>query len=335
VFVDTPIGRFLFKYQKFGTQINRFFYRHFLKTFLDDPTPRNFMRAASFVGSAIIGGGAILAVREAFGYGDPGPDDEEIKKALEKEDNARALSLILSRAWQNVMAAGSLGFFGNYIQFGLDWQDQQRVKNPMSPPGLASIDAVVDLFNRVRDQKTLTARDLDEMVETNLSAYRAYKRIGLAGMAEIGVDAREVKRFVAQRDLREVREYGRRYTEEMGIEGRTRAPTAAPIRTPMTPTNKAIADALHQGDSARARLLLREAMKGLKPKERLRVRQSVQAAIRNRQPIQVGGSAPSAKEKQAFLRWARQNLPAEAYQKIVTADRRYKRAAARMGMSIG
>jgi hypothetical protein len=335
VFVDTPVGRFLFKYQKFGTQINRYFYRHFLKTFLDDPTPRNFMRAAAFVGSAVIGGQAILAVREAFGYGDPGPDDEEIKKALEKEDNARALSLILSRAWQNIIAAGSTGFFGNYVQFGLDWQDQQRVKNPMSPPGLASVDAVVDLFNRIFDQKTLTARDLDEIIETNLSAYRAYKRIGLAGMAEIGVDAREVKRFVALRDLREIREYGRRYTEEMGIEGRTRAPTAAPIRTPMTPTNKAIADALHQGDSARARLLLREAMKGLKPKERLRVRQSVQAAIRNRQPIQVGGAAPSAKEKQAFLRWARQNLPAEAYQKIVTADRRYKRAAARMGMSIG
>jgi ADP-Ribosyltransferase in polyvalent proteins len=335
VFVDTPIGRFLFKYQKFGTQINRFFYRHFLKTFLDDPTPRNFMRAAAFVGSAVIGGQAILAVREAFGYGDPGPDDEEIKKALEKEDNARALSLILSRAWQNIIAAGSTGFFGNYVQFGLDWQDQQRVKNPMSPPGLASIDAVVDLFNRIRDQNTLTARDLDEIIETNLSAYRAYKRIGLAAMAEIGSDAREVKRFVAQRDLREIREYGRRYTEEMDIEGRTRAPTSAPIRTPMTPTNKAISDALHQGDSARARLLLREAMKGLPQKERLRIRQSVQAAIRNRQPIQVGGSAPSAKEKQAFLRWARQNLPAEKYQKIVTADRRYKSAASRMGMPIG
>jgi len=335
VFVDTPIGRFLFKYQKFGTQINRFFYRHFLKTFLDNPSPRNFLRVAGFVGSAVIGGSAILAIREAFGYGDPGPDDEEIKKAFENEDTARAWGLILSRAWQNIMAAGSLGFFANYIQFGLDWQDQQRVKNPMSPPGLASIDAVVDLFNRIRDQKTFTARDADEIAETTLSAYRAYKRIGLAGMAEIGVDAREVRRFVAQKDLREVREYSRRYSDEMEIEFKRRTAPGAPIRTPMTPTNKAIADALHQGDAARARLLLRDALKGLPQKERVKVRQSVQASIRNRQPIQIGGSVPSAKEKQAFLRWARRNLPAEAYQKVVTADRRYRAAAARMGMPIG
>jgi hypothetical protein len=335
VFVDKPIGRFLFKYQKFGTQINRFFYRHFLKKFMDDPSPRNFFRTASFVGTAIIGGGAILAVREALGYGDPGPDDEELKKALENKDVSRAWGLIFSRAWQNIMAAGSLGFYGNYIQFGLDWQDQQRIKNPLSPPGLASVESVVDIFNRLRDQKTFTARDADEIAETSLSAYRAYKRIGLAGMAEIGVDAREVRRFVAQRDLREVREYTRRYSEEMEIEFKRRTAPGAPIRTPMTPTNKAIADALHQGDSARARLLMREALKGQPPKERERLKQSIRASIRNRQPIQIGDSAPSSKERQDFLRWARRNLPAEAYQKIVTSDRRYRRAAARMGMSIG
>jgi hypothetical protein len=335
VFVDKPIGRFLFKYQKFGTQINRFFYRHFLKKFMDDPSPRNFFRTASFVGTAIIGGGAILAVREALGYGDPGPDDEELKKALENKDVSRAWGLIFSRAWQNIMAAGSLGFYGNYIQFGLDWQDQQRIKNPLSPPGLASVESVVDIFNRLRDQKAFTARDLDEVAETSLSAYRAYKRIGLAGMAEIGVDAREVRRFVAQRDLREVREYTRRYSEEMEIEFKRRTAPGAPIRTPMTPTNKAIADALHQGDSARARLLMREALKGQPPKERERLKQSIRASIRNRQPIQIGDSAPSSKERQEFLRWARRNLPAEAYQKIVTSDRRYRRAAARMGMSIG
>jgi hypothetical protein len=333
VFIDTPAGRFLLKYQKFGTQINRFFYRHFLKPFMDEPTPTNFLRVAGFLGSAVIGGGAVLALREAFGYGDPGPDDEEIKKALEKEDAERAWGLIFSRAWQNIMAAGSLGFFANYAQFAMDWQDQQRVKNPFSPPGLASVDAVIDVFNRLRDQGKLTARDLDEIAETTLSFYRANKRIGLAALDAVGADYREVKRFAAQKEIREVREYGRRYSEEMEIEFKRRTAPGAPIRTPMTPINKSIADALAQGDSGRARLLFREAMKGLTPKEREKAKASINAAIRNRQPIQIGGNAPSQKERAAFLKWARQNLPAEKYQLIVRADRRYRVAARQAGLA--
>ena len=335
VFIDSAAGRFLLKYQKFGTQVNRFFYNHFLKVFYDNPTPRNFMRVAGFVGTAIIGGGAVIAIREAFGYGDPGPDDEEIKKAFENEDTARAWSLIFSRAWQNIMTAGSLGFFANYAQFAKDWQDQQRVKNPFSPPGLASVDAVIDVFNRLRDQKKITARDLDEIAETTLSFYRANKRIGLAAMDAMGSDAREVRRFAAQKEIREVREYGRRYSEAMEIEFKQRTAPGAVVRTPMTPVNKAITDALQQGDAARARLLVREAVRGLRGEERDRVEASIRASVRNRQPIQIGGSAPSQQELQAFMRWSRQNLPAEKYQMIRRADMRYRRAAARAGMGIG
>jgi hypothetical protein len=335
VFIDSAAGRFLLKYQKFGTQVNRFFYNHFLKTFYDNPTPRNFMRIAGFLGSAIIGGGAITAIREAFGYGDPGPDDEEIKKAFENEDTARGWSLIFSRAWQNIMSAGSLGFFANYAQFAKDWQDQQRVKNPFSPPGLASVDAVIDVFNRLRDQGKLTARDLDEIAETTLSFYRANKRIGLAAMDAMGSDAREVRRFAAQKEIREVREYGRRYSEAMEIEFKQRTAPGAVVRTPMTPVNKAITDALQQGDAARARLLVRKAVSGLRGEERDRVEASIRASVRNRQPIQIGGSAPSQQELQAFMRWSRQNLPAEKYQMIRRADMRYRRAASRAGMGIG
>jgi hypothetical protein len=335
VFIDTPAGRFFLKYQKFGTQVNRFFYNHFLKPFMDEPTPTNFYRVLGFLGTAVVGGSAILMIREALGYGDPGPDEEEILIALKNEDTSRAMGLIFTRAWENILAEGSLGFFANYAQFLKDWQDQQRVKNPLNPPGLASIDVVVDLFNRINDQKTLTARDIDEVTENTMSLYRAYKRLGLAAMDEIGVDAREVKRFAALRDLREVREYGRRYTEEMEIEGRRRAPSGPPIRTPMTPVNKTIADALMQGDSMKARQLLREATKGVRGKERQKVLQSVRASVRNRQPIQVGGNAPNQKERREFLRWAKKNLPAEAYQKIRTMDRKYRRAASRIGMSIG
>ena len=335
VFIDTPAGRFFLKYQKFGTQINRYFYNHFLKPFHDKPNPKNFMRIVGFLGTAIIGGQVISAIREAFGYGDPGPDEEEIAKAFENQDIARAWSLIFSRAWQNIMTAGSLGFFANYVQFAKDWQDQQRVKNPLNPPGLASIEAVIDVLNRLFDQKKLTARDLDEIAETTMSFYRANKRIGLAAMDSIGADYKEVKRFAAQKEIREVREYGRRYSEAMEIEFKQRTAPGKVVRTPMTPTNKAITDALQQGDAGRARTLVREAMKGVPIKEREKILASIRASVRNRQPIQVGGNAPSQQELQAFLRWSRQNLPKEKYQMIIRADRRYKMAAMRAGIGFG
>lgn len=338
VFIDSAAGRFLLKYQKFGTQVNRFFYNHFLKPIVTekDRRGRNIIRALGFVGTAIIGGAAINAIRESVGYGDPGPDLDELDKALiDNEDIATAWSLLLSRAWQNIMTAGSLGFFANYAQFAKDWQDQQRVKNPFSPPGLASVDAVIDVFNRLRDQKKMTARDLDEIAETTLSFYRANKRIGLAAMDAMGSDAREVRRFAAQKEIREVREYGRRYSEAMEIEFKQRTAPGTVVRTSMTPVNKAITDALQQGDAARARLLVREAVRGLRGEERDRVEASIRASVRNRQPIQIGGSAPSQQELQAFMRWSRQNLPAEKYQMIRRADMRYRRAAARAGIGIG
>lgn len=335
VFADTTAGRFFLKYQKFGTQINRFFYRHFLKPFIDNPTPTRFLRIAGFVGSAIVGGGAILAIREAFGYGDPGPDDEEIKKAFENEDTARAWALIFSRAWQNISAAGSGGNFANYAQFGVDWQDQLKPKNPLSPPGLASIEAVADLFNRIRDQKSFSARDLDEIAEGTLSFYRAYKRIGLASLEEIGSDAKAVKAFATRKETREIRELSRRYSDEMEMEYKRRTAPGSIIRTPMTPINRKVIDALYAGDGLLARQIIREAQKGLPKKEREKIIRSIQSAARNAQPIQIAGVAPSREIRRDFDRWARKNLPREKVQLINRVDKNYKRAARLAGLKIG
>ena len=336
VFVDTTAGRFFLKYQKFGTQINRFFYRHFLRPFLKDPTPTRLLRVLGFLGSAIVGGGAILAIREAFGYGDPGPDDEEIKKALlENKDLSRAWDLILSRAWQNISAAGSMGNFANYAQFSMDWQDQLKPKNPLSPPGLASVDAVVDLLNRIRDQKSFSVRDLDEIAEGTISFYRAYKRLGLASLEEIGSDAKVVKAFATRKEAREIRELSRRYSDEMELEYKRRTAPGSIIRTPMTPINRKVIDALYAGDGLLARQIIREAQKGLPKKEREKIIRSIQSAARNAQPIQIAGVAPSREIRRDFDRWARKNLPREKVQLINRVDKNYKRAARLAGLKIG
>lgn len=158
VFVDSPIGKFLFKYQKFGTQLSRLFWINHLKPFVESITKggetvtytkdgkeysarvKTFMPLLNFFGAAVLGGTALAFLRQAiFGYNDPGPDLDEIAKALEDDDTAWALALTFKRAWSSLMAVGAFGFFGNYGQMIKDVSDRQRVKSPIDPPGLSPI----------------------------------------------------------------------------------------------------------------------------------------------------------------------------------------------------
>jgi len=332
VFANTQFGRFFLKFQKFGTQVNRYAYNHFLKPFFKDPNPKTLMRMLSFIGYGIVGGAAVAAFREALGYGDPGPDYDELEEALKDKELVVLLSLLWSRAYQDLVASGILGFFGNYAQMGKDFLDQDRVKNPFQPPGIASINAFLELYRRGIDQKKLTARDLDEIVESSFSFYRANKRITLAAMDAIGVDFREVRRFAAQKEVREVREYGRRYSEAMDIEFKRRTAPGTFAATPMTPVNKAVSDALLLGDASRARAIINRTLAKLPPQERQRAMASIRAAVRNRQPIQIGGKSPNQESRKEFMLWARKTLPSSKYRLIIRVDRRYRNAARQAGL---
>lgn len=338
LYVDTPIGRFMFKYQKFGTQVSRMFWQQKLKPFMDvvsDPGASGMDRARAFLpimqwfGWAVIGGGAVLAARGAmFGYLDPGPELEEIAKAFEDDDLASAWGMVASKAHANLIAGSAYGFFGNYIQMGLDVADQQRVKNPFEPPGLAPIDSVVELVRRYLEQGRLHATDLDQVVERNLSIYRTSKR----GLAAVGRQAGVESDFVAleqvRRDLQYVRKAARRFADETGIDA-TRTATGRFGLSENTATNRKIVDALLIGNGAQAREIIREELRNTPPEERQARLQSIRSTVRARQPVQLGGPASEA-EVLAFRRWAKKKLPpsrAELVERMIVDYERAKRQA--------
>jgi hypothetical protein len=348
VYVDTPMGRFLFKYQKFGTQLSRMFWRHHLKPFMESVgggtevkvaatgetvRSRQFMDMFRFFAAAI-GGGTLIAMGRAgvFGYQDPGPELEDVEKALQNKDTGRAWGLIFSRAWNSMNAAGALGFYGNYLQFGLDWRDQQRAKNPFSPPGLASLDAIIELASRAREQGRLNAKDLDEIAEQTVSLYRGYKRMSLSGLDVIGADFDAVQTYAAQQEKSYARKQARRYADEMEIENRQSAPGGRFAKTPMSPANRDINNALLAGDVERARIVMREQLERAETgEERDKMLASMKASVRARQPVRIAG-APSNSERLRFLRWAKQNLPAEGYERIRRIDKRYRMGAERLDL---
>ena len=349
VFVDSPIGKFLFKYQKFGTQLSRMFWINHLKPFIDSITKggetviytkngkeysarvRAFMPMVNFFGGAVVAGTLLAGLREAiFGYNDPGPDLDEIEKALADDDTAYAVALGMKRAWASMMAVGAFGFFGNYAQMFKDVADRQRVKSPIDPPALAPLKSAAELGMRAFDQKRLTSKDLSDFLDSNISIWRTTKRASL-NMAAGAVDFDLAQLEVANRDRSYTRKITRRYADEIGLENRRRAPSSL-AATEMTPANRALIDAALLGDSERMKAVVRDQLRRAKtPQDVDRMMTSMRATLRAAQPTRVSVS-PSQRERQDFLAWAKERMPDSSYQRIVELDDRYMKAAIAAGL---
>lgn len=349
VFVDTPIGRFLFKYQKFGTQLSRMFWINHLKPFVEtlkggervryekdgelrEARVRTFMPMARFFGVAFGAGSLLAFLREAlFAYNDPGPGWDELEKALEDDEKAMALGLMMARFWHSIMAVGALGFFGNYVQMLKDVADRQRVKSPLDPPALAPLKGTGEAMMRFWEQDgRLTARDIDDIAAQQVSLYRTGKRATLKGLSTI-TDLREAQLEAARRDRAYVRKLTRRYAAEAGIEGKRRAPDRIGA-TAMTPTNRRITEALLLGDAATAQSIVREHLATLETREDMdRALASIRGAVRAYQPARVS-IAPSAAERASFLAWAEGRVGDANYQRLLRIDQQYTEAAVAAGI---
>jgi GNAT superfamily N-acetyltransferase len=336
LFVDTRAGRFFFKYQKFNTQVSRMFYDNFFHPFMKAETrlerARAFMPMVNYFAKAILGGTVVLAARAGlFGMNDPGPDDEDLMKAFEDDDKHRFWGLVMSRAWHSGMAAAMFGFFGNYIQFTKDVADQQRVKNPLSPPGLATIDLPIELIRRSMEQGRLTAKDFSDVTEQGFALYRGYKRIALKGLDELGSEWKQAQLEMARRERIYARKAATMFADEHGIEKR-RTSMGRIGRTPMTPINSALYDALILGNTEAAREIVRRETQAVPPKERQRVRQSMQSSARARAPLSIQGNI-NDEERREFYRWAKDALAPANYNRVRELDLQYHRTLRLAGLT--
>ncbi|MBC5832232.1 LPD5 domain-containing protein [Vibrio metschnikovii] len=349
IFVDSPIGKFLFKYQKFGTQLSRMFWINHLKPFIDSVTKggetvkytkdgkeysarvKTFMPMVNFFGGAILAGAGLNALRAAiFGYDDPSPNLDEIEKALANDDTAKAVALSASLAWNSMMATGALGFFGNYIQMARDVADRQRVKSPIDPPALAPVKAFAELGLILAEQGTITKKDIDKLADT-ISIYRTTKRgvLGAADNVGLGFDVARLEGI--RRDRNDIRRYIRRYSNDIGLESKRRAPERYG-KTEMSPINGALIEAALLGQPERMKAIVRKHLESLKTLSEVQsALTSMRSAIRSAQPIRVSLS-PSIRERAEFLKWAEENLTDPDYQKMIEMDRAYVEAATAAGL---
>ena len=373
IFIDTPTGKFLFKYQKFSTQVMRQAWKNTFEpawkavTFKGetmqlpsetrqllyrlrlaeakeigdnrkislDEIPQKVSKAEAkaltlipvmmWLASAYVGGEAILRLRDVlFGVMMKGPDYEDILKALEDDEDDDELYLGLQRAWYNLIGIGALGLIGNYGQFFMDWQDRERVKNPLDPPALSLLKETGTLITNVADQGTLTKGDINNYLNRMSSMYRVSQKLYQTSASGLGFsDAPTVAEEMYRREVADINKYARRWAESAGLEYRTKRPMdIAPSK--MTPINREISSYLQRNDPVTAAAYAKEYLKTLPKEDRKNAIQSMESGARNRQPLRLGSGPMDEAEKRAFLKWAKTKMSPEKYAGIEKLAKQYE-----------
>ena len=374
IFTDTPIGRFLFKYQKFSTQVMRQSWKNTFEPAwkavtnknetlqLPDPTrqllyrlrlaeakelgdnrkitldeiPKKVTKAEGkaltiipvmmWLGAAYVGGEVILRLRDMlFGVLMKGPEYEDIIKAFEDDEDDDELYLSLERAWYNLIGMGALGLIGNYGQFFMDWQDRERVKNPLDPPALSIFKETGTFIQNAADQGKITVGDVNNYLNRTFSAYRVSQRLYQTAASGLGYsDAPTVSEEMFRREVASINKYARRWASSAGLEYRTKRPMdIAPSK--MTPINREIASYLQRGEPGAAAAYAKEYLKSLPKKERANAIQSMESGARNRQPLRLGSGPMDKAEKIAFKKWLKEKVSKEKFDEIQKLESQYQK----------
>jgi len=224
--------------------------------------------------------------------------------------------LLFERAWASLMAGSAFGFFGNYIQMGRDVGSQQRVKDPMSPPGLAPIKIVKEALQRLLEQGKLTARDIDELANQAVAMYRSNKRMAASAANALDLEIREFQLEQARRDSLYVRKVARWYAADAQLEGKVSFQGRFG-KSPTTPSNRKIYEAIILGEVDRALELAEQEYDATEDKEEWqRRRTSILSALRTRHPANIN-QIRNKEDREEFLAWMEQRLPKGKQQKIL------------------
>lgn len=328
IFVDSPTGRFLFKFQKWGTQQTRLFADHVLAP-LKKGNIAPLLRYALVTG--VVGAGIDKLKELLSGTPDRTASWEEIGKTM-NEDQKRGLALIASKAWTYQLAAGATGSIGNYWQSLSDIAERSRFKNPMEPPGVAIVENLGELGFRAIEQKKLTAADLDDFARSQLALYRTGKAAAAKGLDALGADFRTQQTEIARQNLQWLHVQTRRFTDDPAIQLEQKRTSAGRVaKTPETPFRRDLQDALSIGDTAGARQLLIDHLQGLTPEQKKTEWQKLKSSVLQRRPIRIGSSTDDGMQA-VFLAWAQKRLPAEDVARLKEIDGTYRQSAAAVGL---
>lgn len=332
VFTDTPIGRFLFKYQKWGTQALRNFMINTSPLVGRAKDPAAWASAARYLlTTALVGWGIEGAKTALFGVSPRTAGLVEIAKTAD-EDEKRAWALATQKAWRSMMAAGAFGILGNYVQIATDVAERSRFKNPLDPPGLAAAKGAGELLMTAYEQGKLTSGDALDFLGKQVSLARVLKA-GVARAVEAAGGTDNAPRMIQDETTRQNLSWSagivRRFLDEQGVEA-TRTQLGRVASSPLLPYKRAVVQAIHRGDLPGGREAIADYLSRLAPQDRKAAQRALESYVATKQPLKVDGSTSAMRE--AFIRWAQRRLDTRDFLRLMRMDQGYRTTAKQLGL---
>jgi hypothetical protein len=332
VFTDTPIGRFLFKYQKWGTQALRNFMINTSPLVGRMKDPAAWASAARYLlTTALVGAGIEGAKTALFGVSPRTAGLVEIANTLD-DDEKRAWELIREKVWRSMMAAGAFGILGNYLQVVTDVAERSRFKNPLDPPGLAAVKGLGELAMTAYEQGKLTSGDALNFLGKQVSLVRVLKAAAARAVEAAGATDQApniIQDEATRQNLSWSAGIVRRFLDEQGVEA-TRTQIGRVASSPLLPYKRAVVAAIHRGDLPGGREAIAAYMARLAPQDRKAAQRTLETYVQGKQPLKVDGSTSAMRE--AFIRWAQRRLEPSDFMRLMRMDTGYRTTARQLGL---
>lgn len=344
LWANSPAGRFLYQFGRWGTQRTRALYREMwvpavfgteIEVHGRRQRVRN-VRPLLLAGTGtVLVGSLFAAVADAlFDRERPDASFTEIAERMD-EDTSAGLSLLGDRLCNDIVTGGMIGIAGQPIAAGRELTVFNRVRNPLNPPGVQAFGNLMDVVYSALDEGGLpSGRVLLRAAEAQFSGFKNAKEATLNLAAKAGADWDAARRYQAKQDQRLLRNLTWRFAREEGVEATRGGIGAAGLvrRTRNAAVYDEIQDALSAGDAPQARQLAEEYLWRAKTEREFRDRlASLRSAVRSRQPFRVGTHNGEAL-RVAFYDWARARLPDSQLERIMRVDRTYYETALRSGL---
>src|SRR4029077_14092684 len=248
----------------------------------------------------------------------------EILSRLDAGD-AGAFGDLVHKVWMADMSVGAAGVIGNYSQMFTDAFTRSRFKDPTNPPAMAlpraAVQAVVDY---VSQGGKLTGMDLDAFLRNNISGYKTIQQAAARLNDAFGGDIVALKAVSNRNDVQFLKSVTRRYDNSIGQENIFTPGTIS--KTPLTPFNANLKEALMMGYTGRAADLLDAHRDPLSPAQAKIEMERIKDSVRASHPLRVGGGTGQAMQEN-FKDWAYSYLPMEQQLRIDQIVERYEDTA--------
>ncbi len=347
LFSDSPLGRFVFQFYRWGAMATRFHAKHVLAPAIvgevvtlrnaDGSTSRRRVRTLTpLLRSPLVvmaAGAATFAVREAvFGIARTDQTWDEVFEAL-SEDEQRGVELALGRMVNDLVMCGSFGMASSWADT-LRWAIKTgEPRSPVEPPAVGLAAEIVAFGRKAHAQGgDLSAQDWREFVGRIVTAYKYDTALAHTFADHFGAEWRAAERHRAEQDRRFARAVGRRFAEARGLPPPTPPPEGIAGVSRNAPLFDALEDALHEGDPEAVQVVVGEALAGIRTDAlRAKVRARLRNAALRRAPMVPAGRQDAA-TREDFRAWLRDNLSDADRQRVEDAQRRFILTAVRGGL---